>query len=131
MSIFMRDVITDVETRRREQNEKWGDVTEQDRHMLMGTSDDLARRTMREAVQWITNQNMAAGTCTWTDIVREEFYEALAEDPSPANWPNLRDELIDVAASVVAMVEAGDLRASEEAQNQSTDDGLPEEVGVS
>jgi hypothetical protein len=111
VSHLMRAVISDVEDERRKQNAKWGDVTEADRHMPMGTEASEVRRIIRDDAISRTQEAAAAGTITWMDILLEEVYEARAEDGSPENWPVLRNELIQSAAVLVAMVEAGDLRA--------------------
>lgn len=122
MSRYMRDVITDIEDRRRQQNFMWGDVDEQEsRHgheMEMGTADIEMRRVTRELAQKITKRHMEEGKCTWADVLREEVYEVMAEDPSPENWPKLRGEIIDAAAVLVAMAEAGDMR--DDAQKTTT-----------
>lgn len=46
---------------------------------------------------------------TWTDILREEVYEALAED----GGPDLRKELIQSAAVIVGWIEDLDRKAGE------------------
>ena len=60
-----------------------------------------AYRNARDASQAHSDRQEAAGTITWTDILLEEVFEALAEtDPA-----RLREELVQVAAVALAIVE--------------------------
>jgi hypothetical protein len=52
------------------------------------------------------NRAAAGGTLTWMDILREEFFEGMAE----SDWQRLRAELVQIAAVCVAWIEDGDNR---------------------
>ena len=94
-------IIDAILEERRRQDAKWGEQNHPD-----GTStarwlaDELAARGM-------TDEHARDGTCTWLDILREEVFEAFAEE-SPAL---LRAELIQVATVAVQWVQAIDRRA--------------------
>jgi hypothetical protein len=106
----MNGVISDVENERRRQNSRWGDVTGQLDRRIVG--DDEASGLSVEFRKWalhLKKMKEAAGTLTWIDILRAKFFE-LASEPDD-NWAEQRRVAIQVAAVVVAMVEAGDLRA--------------------
>lgn len=96
----MSDVLNEVVEELHRQNAKWNEQNHPD-----GTStarwaadEEVARRT--------TDEHARLGTCTWLDILREEVFEAFAEE-SPAL---LRAELIQVAAVAVQWVQAIDRR---------------------
>lgn len=92
-------LLAEIAAERARQDAKWGQQNHPD-----GTISawivyaDVARNRCREKAD--------AGSVTWADILREEVYEALAED-DPAR---LRAELIQVAAVAVAWIEAIDRR---------------------
>lgn len=87
-------VLEDIHAEREAQHAQWG---EQD--IPMGTHQDFTfvSRYYRALCQRKTQD----GDVTYADVLLEEVYEALAEtDPQ-----KLRDELIQVAAVAVKMVE--------------------------
>lgn len=99
-------VLSDVHGEREAQDEKWGPQNHPD-----GTgSRDYAG--MADEARTACDDKHKSGRGTWADILKEEFYEALAEsDPV-----RLRDELIQVAAVAVSWVEAIDRRGAERAE---------------
>lgn len=93
-------VLFEVGLERERQDAKWGKQNHPN-----GTS--RARWSEVRDVQRIrTDARAAAGLTSFADILREEVYEALAEEAPAA----LRAELIQVAAVAVAWVEAIDRR---------------------
>jgi hypothetical protein len=87
---------------RNRQDAKWGEQNHPDGTGIpsMVAAAERARR--------VTDHNAHWDKLTWADILREEFYEALAEsDPG-----KLRTELIQVAAVAQAWVEAIDRRST-------------------
>ncbi len=96
-------VLEEVAEERMRQDEKWG---EQNHPMRSG--DWSAECSARSADGWkrINDLRQAAGELVWHGILLEEVYEALAEtDPAKQ-----REELIQVAAVAVAMIECLDRR---------------------
>jgi len=83
------------------QDERWGEQNHPDgtSRLYYGVLADSARR--------MCDRRATAGTVTWADILREEFYEAVSEEDSD----RLYEELIQVAA--VAMQWAGAIRRRE------------------
>lgn len=99
-----QDVLDDIATERRAQHEQWGDQV-----LPMGTGPGYADYAChyREVVTFRAED----GTLTYRDILLEEIFEALAEeDPM-----KLKDELIQVAAVAVKMVELINRGLKEEA----------------
>lgn len=64
----------------------------------------------RDASQAHTDEAAQRGDVTWTDILLEEVFEALAE----ADPVKLREELVQVAAVAVSIVEDIDRKATRE-----------------
>jgi hypothetical protein len=93
--------VTDVADERVRQVEKWGVQTRPN-----GTS--LGYAGAAAAAKFNTHAKAADGTLTWVDILMEEVFEALAEtDPT-----RLREEMVQVAAVAVAIIEDIDRKAS-------------------
>jgi hypothetical protein len=90
----------DVIPERWRQLKKWGIQTHPD-----GTSEVFYAELANEAKR-LCDQASSGGVLTWADILREEVYEALAEE----HPENLRAELVQVAAVAVAWVEDIDRR---------------------
>lgn len=119
-------VIEEILAERARQTEKWGvqvhpDGTGRERRHLgdfphAGSAWGIASITNATALQLsviateVTDTAALNGNVTWTDILLEEVFEALAED-DPAR---LRAELIQVAAVAAQWVEAIDSRAGAE-----------------
>lgn len=108
----------DTAAERTRQDAKWGEQNHPD-----GTGPDVRPNSFEYAVDAMpgngdarrlaeaaTNETdilAAGGAVTWLDILREEYYEALAEEDPLA----LRTELIQLAAVAQQWVEAIDRRA--------------------
>lgn len=118
----MSNVLHDILQERHRQNEKWGeqnhpDGTGPDEQPLLevwyhatGSPDpleDFSATDLAKAATESTDEKAGSGyELTWTDILLEEVFEALAEsDPA-----KLRTELIQVAAVATQWVEAIDRR---------------------
>ncbi len=97
--------LMDIVEERGNQNAKWG---EQDHPDGTGAGSPLERhwRALADAARTICQDAAANGTLTWLHILREEVYEAFAED-DPAK---LRHELVQAAAVITAWVGAIDRR---------------------
>jgi len=96
----MDKVLEEVKKERLAQHNKWG---EQNHHN--GTSSDRFKE-LANCHRDITDVSTQDGTLTWLHILREEVYEAFAEeDPQ-----KLREELVQIAAVAVAWIEAIDRR---------------------
>lgn len=96
--------MTEVTNERDRQDEKWGEQN----HPLLSPNypEDSRRFYETEATLWkAANADRAlAGCLAWDGILLEEVNEALAEtDPV-----KIREELIQAAAVIVAMVESLD-----------------------
>lgn len=92
------DVLKEVYLERLKQNEKWGEQNHPN-----GTGE-LKFRVLAEIRRQDCDAAHKKGIGTWTDILREEVYEALAE----SNPIKLREELIQCAAVCVSWIEAID-----------------------
>lgn len=99
-STGMPRVLADIAMERAAQEERWGEQNYPDGTQPWYTPKaGYARQDADTAAK--------AGTLTWALILREEFYEAMAEsDPV-----KLREELVQVAAVATAWIEAIDRRA--------------------
>jgi len=96
-------VLLDVSQERGRQNARWGEQNHPD------GSGHWSYAELANGFRKYADEVAARGQLTWTDILREEVYEALAEsDPV-----KLREELIQVAAVAVAWVEAIDRRTDD------------------
>lgn len=93
-----QSVIDEILNERRRQDAKWG---EQNHPLDTGGECYVRLAEMRKA---ICESDKQAGKERWRNILLEEVYEAFAEPPGP----KLREELIQVAAVVVAMIESYD-----------------------
>lgn len=100
-------VLEEVEAERARQDEKWGEQNHPDLPGVRHPGYALA------ANMWKVDNagRMAEGCLAWDGILLEEVFEAL-EQAELANEVGLRQELIQVAAVVVAHVEAIDRRAA-------------------
>ena len=92
-------ILLEVARERASQDAQWGEQNHPD-----GTS--IKNKWLADMARQITDDNAKDGTITWLDIVNEEIGEASAEE-IPAN---LRAELIQSAAVLVAWVECIDRR---------------------
>ena len=100
-------VLEEVQAERDRQEEKWGEQNHADgsgpHHFLLGKGLDTPStyEYLRERATWITDSNAKNGRLTYTDILLEEVFEAIAE----TDQEKLREELIQVAAVAVAWVQ--------------------------
>jgi hypothetical protein len=92
-------ILKEVADEREFQDSKWGQQNHPD-----GTGEWMAERA--EMYRGICELNAKEGVIEWLDILREEVYEAFAEE----NPKKLRAELIQIAAVALAWVEAIDRR---------------------
>ena len=94
-------ILEEVFQERKRQFEKWGEQNHPDGTGLGGSRDDA------DYAQAQCKEFAEDGHCTWELILREEFFEAMAEtDPD-----KLRCELIQLAAVTVQWIQAIDRRA--------------------
>lgn len=100
MTSSIGTVLADIANERFSQDERWGEQNHPD-----GTGAPWYQAKAGFARQ---DADIAAsgGQLTWLLILREEFYEAMAEE-DPVR---LREELVQVAAVATAWVEAIDRR---------------------
>ncbi len=119
-------VIDEILAERVRQTEKWGEQSHPDgsgrvqRHLAdyvftrgaWGTSSVANATALQLSLmaKEVTDTAAKNGQVTWTDILLEEVFEALAED-DPAR---LRAELVQVAAVAAQWVEAIDRRVGGE-----------------
>lgn len=94
-------LLAEVWLERAQQDGVWGE-----QHHPLGTSESFADAA--DYFRQVCDRNDADGTVTWTDILSEEFYEALAE----VDVKKVREEMIQVAAVALAIVEDIDLRGA-------------------
>lgn len=120
MTSRMKAVMSEVEDRRRSQNARWGDVDKQPDRPIGGETS-LARERDLIGARLVKEKRERAGTLTWMDILKEEFLELAAEPDT--DWARQRDEALDAAAVLVAMIEAGDLRAQKAKDAAGTNAG--------
>jgi hypothetical protein len=92
-------ILTDVVDELGRQYDKWGL-----QHHPDGTTADS--KGLADLARVITDAAAERGHLTWFDILTEEFREAGAE----AEWPELRAELIQVAAVCISWIKDGDER---------------------
>jgi len=97
----------EVAKERERQEDKWGQ-----QHHPDGSHPGPESVAMADGLRKITDKAAEQGTLTWRDILLEEVYEALAEEP---NSPRLRRELIQSAAVIFAWIEDMDGREAAEA----------------
>lgn len=113
-------VLADVLAERARQDAKWGEQNHRDGTGPRRTPLDRIGAQLDGPLEYETAQHLAnaakeatdvhakRGTVTWTDILLEEVFEALAEGDST----RLRAELIQVAAVAVQWAEAIDRRSA-------------------
>ena len=112
------EVILDVVRERSTQDEKWGEQshtngTGPDTLPLYDgqafLDDDMTAARLAEIFKRRTDERAATGVVTYTDILLEELFEALAEsDPR-----RLRTELVQVAAVAAQWIEKLDREAGQ------------------
>lgn len=105
--------LAEVREERERQDAKWGEQNHPD-----GTGEHYA--TLARHHRRLCDEMFAKDRGAWAHILREEVYEALAED----NPVKLRAELIQVAAVAVSWVEAIDRREGGLSYAQACEDAL-------
>ena len=75
-----------------------------DQHLPDGTNE--FHSVLAEEAKRKTDDAARNGQLMWSDILREEFFEAMAE----TEWAKLRPELVQVAAMAVRWILDGDNR---------------------
>lgn len=99
-------VLTDVLHERARQDAKWGEQNHPDGTGPLEAIDHIG--VTAEHARKLCDQEHRAGRGTWAHIAVEELAEALeAADPA-----DLRTELVQTAAVLVAWIEAIDRRAA-------------------
>lgn len=112
-------VLGEVLDERRRQDEKWGEQNHPDGtgehsmplsrivfHRPAAPGGRHCASELALLAKEATDRAARAGMVTWTDILLEEVFEALAEDDSD----KLRTELVQIAAVATQWVEAIDRR---------------------
>ena len=89
-------VLLDVDAECERQDGLWGDQS----HLPLGT--DAALIPIADEFRRVADEAHKEGKLTWTDILSEEFYEAVSEE-DPAK---LEEELIQLAAVAVQMAKS-------------------------
>lgn len=101
-------VLHEVADERRRQDEKWGEQN----HAMVGGPFPEARRAQwaRQADFWkkCNDGRVTSGQMGFDGILLEEVYEALCEE----DFTKLREELVQVAAVAVGMIEALDRKTA-------------------
>lgn len=90
----VEEVLLAVDAELSRQDELWGDQS----HLPMGTSTDY--KALADQARDIAEHHNKLGVLSFADILREEFFEALAEEDPDA----LEVELVQVAAVAVQQV---------------------------
>lgn len=103
----MTNIYMEILAERKAQDAKWGEQN----HPFVPQN-----LSQEEVNDYIVNANLAREFCdkefstgigTWNEILNEEYHEAFAE-AAQGNLKEFRNELIQVAAVVVAMIECLD-----------------------
>lgn len=92
-------VLEEILQERASQQEKWGEQNHYNGPVIPKRFADQARESCEAT--------FAAGKGSWSDILHEEFWEAMVECDDDSR---LREELIQVAAVAVAWIECIDRR---------------------
>jgi hypothetical protein len=101
-STSLLDSLVDTIAEINRQNRKWGEQNHPDgtgprSYPLHGISGLFHAETIRDETRELTGYAFNHGFGTWADILREEFFEALAEE----DLVRLRTELLQVAGVAI------------------------------
>ena len=98
-------ILEEIQAERLRQDEKWGEQN----HPIMSHEGTSSLFYEEEVHFWRTMNDKynEAGHTNWEAILLEEVYESL-EQASKGNIKELREELVQTAAVVVAMIECLD-----------------------
>lgn len=95
-------ILEEIKKERARQDAKWGEQNHK-----FTTINEAYAKNIADICREQCDEQFALGEGTWQDILEEEVYEALAE-ASKGDMKAFREELIQVAAVVVAMIECVD-----------------------
>lgn len=95
-------ILDEIREERKRQDDKWG---EQNHPITLLPAKDA--ESVANDLREKCDEAFKAGEGSWEDILLEEVYEAL-EQSAKGNYLETREELIQVAAVVVAMIECLD-----------------------
>jgi hypothetical protein len=105
-------IFSEVLDERKRQWKKWGDQHWPDRLPPVSVEAPEGDYTeeywafQRDRQRKKVDRGLTAGSTSWTAILLEELYEALAEE----SWPKKRQELVESAAVIAAWIADGDTR---------------------
>jgi hypothetical protein len=99
-------IFAEITAERERQDAKWGEQN----HPVVDLATALGLKFFRDQARETCELHAERGSCTWYDILKEEFYEAFAES-DPARQ---REELVQVAAVAVEIIECIDRHAPPE-----------------
>ena len=99
-----RTVLEDIFDERVKQEKKWG---EQEHPVIAAHISPELRLQMANSARSLCDKAAVDGDLTWEHIVTEEIFEAWAEKEDS---PELRNELVQSAAVIVAAIENMDRR---------------------
>lgn len=94
----MSDIYEEIQEHREFQDIRWGV------HDHPSGTGSRFYKDMADRAKERTRRNFKEGSGCWIDLLTEEYFEACAE----SDYKPLREELIQVAATVVAWIESLD-----------------------
>lgn len=95
-------ILEEIQEERKRQDDKWGEQN----HTFTDFSPTTAT-AVANASRHYCDEQFRNGTGSWQYIIEEELYESL-EQAALGNVKEFREELIQTAAVVVAMIECLD-----------------------
>jgi len=107
-------IFAEIDLERKRQEEKWG---EQNHPMVL---EDFDYKDATEALELVRRENDSANKKCWHNILAEEFMEAFLEtDPKKQ-----REEMVQVAAVAVQIIECLDRKNAAETEADEPDAGF-------
>jgi hypothetical protein len=100
-------ILEEIQAERKRQDEKWGEQNHPFVPPNLSNDDVIDYVNNSIMARDFCDQEFSAGRGTWNEILNEEYHEAFAE-AALGNVKEFREELIQVAAVVVAMIECLD-----------------------
>lgn len=97
MSDLFEQAMKDIRAERARQDERWG-------KQLHPNGTSIKFKPLADAARNACRSADSNGQNTWGHIAREEFWEVMSE----TDWTNLRKELVQLGAVIVAWIECGD-----------------------
>lgn len=95
-------ILDEILGERIKQDVRWGEQNHPFTTLEAGQAKGIA-----DYLRHVCDQSAISGTTNWLEILEEEVYEAIAE-AAAGDKEKFREELIQVAAVVVAMIECLD-----------------------